>query len=40
VLAAVVTLHVAAALKHHFMLRDDVLRRMVPFTTHDQRPKA
>jgi cytochrome b561 len=40
VLAAVVTLHVAAALKHHFMLRDDVLRRMVPFTTHNQRPKA
>ena len=31
VLAAVVVLHVAAALKHHFMLRDDVLRRMLPF---------
>jgi cytochrome b561 len=27
----VVTLHVAAALKHHFVLRDDVLRRMLPF---------
>jgi cytochrome b561 len=40
VLAAVVTLHVAAALKHHFMLRDDVLRRMVPFTTYNQRRKA
>jgi cytochrome b561 len=40
VLAAVVTLHVAAALKHHFMLRDDVLRRMLPFTTRTQGPKA
>jgi cytochrome b561 len=32
VLAAVVGLHVAAALKHHFMLKDDVLKRMLPFT--------
>ena len=32
VLAAVVTLHAAAALKHHFMMKDDVLRRMLPFT--------
>ena len=40
VLAAVVTLHVAAALKHHFMLRDDVLRRMLPFTTTGRGPKA
>ncbi|HEX8783568.1 MAG TPA: cytochrome b [Steroidobacteraceae bacterium] len=39
VLAAVVTLHVAAALKHHFMLRDHVLRRMLPFTT-TPGPKA
>jgi cytochrome b561 len=31
-LGAVVFLHVAAALKHHFMLKDDVLRRMLPFT--------
>jgi cytochrome b561 len=31
-LGAVVLLHVAAALKHHFMLKDDVLRRMLPFT--------
>jgi len=38
VLGAVVTLHVAAALKHHFMHRDDVLRRMLPFTT--PGPKA
>lgn len=30
VLYAVVALHVAAALKHHFVLRDDVLRRMLP----------
>ena len=29
-LGAVVFLHVAAALKHHFVLRDDVLRRMLP----------
>jgi cytochrome b561 len=33
VLYAVVALHVAAALKHHFMLRDDVLRRMLPGTS-------
>lgn len=32
VLAAVVALHVAAALKHHYFLKDDVLRRMLPFT--------
>jgi cytochrome b561 len=31
-LAAVVALHVLGALKHHFVLRDDVLRRMLPFT--------
>lgn len=30
VLAVVVTLHVAAALRHHFWLRDDVLVRMLP----------
>lgn len=29
-LVAVVVLHVAAALKHHFVLRDDVLKRMLP----------
>jgi cytochrome b561 len=40
VLAAVVTLHVAAALKHHFLLRDDVLRRMLPFTITGQRPRT
>jgi cytochrome b561 len=31
-LYAIVFLHVAAALKHHYMLKDDVLRRMLPFT--------
>ena len=29
-LAAVIVLHAAAALKHHFIDRDDVLRRMLP----------
>ena len=27
----VAVLHIAAALKHHFVLKDDVLRRMLPF---------
>jgi cytochrome b561 len=31
-LVAVATLHVLAALKHHFVLKDDTLRRMLPFT--------
>jgi len=30
-LAALVLLHIAAALKHHFVERDDVLRRMLPW---------
>jgi cytochrome b561 len=30
-MAAVIVLHVAAALKHHFVDRDDVLIRMLPF---------
>lgn len=30
VLAALVSVHVAAALRHHFILKDDVLRRMLP----------
>jgi cytochrome b561 len=30
-LALVVTLHIAAALKHHYVLKDDTLRRMLPF---------
>jgi cytochrome b561 len=29
-LLALVLLHVAAALRHHFILRDDVVRRMLP----------
>lgn len=32
VLVGVAALHVLAALKHHFLLKDDVLRRMLPFT--------
>jgi len=32
VLAATVTLHILAALKHHFVLKDDTLRRMLPFS--------
>jgi cytochrome b561 len=31
-MAAVIVLHVAAALKHHFIDRDDVLARMLPFS--------
>lgn len=31
-LGGVVALHLGAALKHHFMLKDDVLRRMLPFS--------
>ncbi|HEX4619704.1 MAG TPA: cytochrome b [Steroidobacteraceae bacterium] len=34
VLAVVVALHVAGALKHHLVHKDDVLRRMLPFTRH------
>lgn len=33
-LFAVVALHVAGALKHHFVHKDDVLRRMLPFPRH------
>jgi len=38
VLGAVVTLHVAGALMHHFIKRDDVLRRMLPFAASGQEP--
>jgi len=31
VIIAFVTLHVLAALRHHFIKRDDILRRMLPF---------
>src|SRR5579885_37020 len=30
-LALIVALHIAGALKHHFVLKDDTLRRMLPF---------
>jgi len=33
-LVGVAVLHAAAALKHHFWHKDDVLRRMLPFTRH------
>lgn len=39
VLVGVVTLHVAAALKHHFVLKDDTLRRMLPRTPPTQGSK-
>jgi cytochrome b561 len=31
-LLTLVVLHVGAALQHHFMLRDDTLYRMLPFS--------
>ena len=39
-LGAVVLLHIAGALKHHFVLRDGVLRRMLPFTSSGARGPA
>jgi cytochrome b561 len=38
VLLVVASLHLAAALKHHFWDKDDVLRRMLPFTRPAGRP--
>ncbi len=38
--AALVIGHAAAALKHHFVDRDDVLRRMLPHRTRRLRPAA
>ena len=35
----VVALHVAAALKHHLVDRDDVLRRMLPFLKQRSAPR-
>ena len=32
-LLVLAALHVAAALKHHFVDRDDVLRRMLPWAS-------
>ena len=34
ILLAVLIVHTVAALKHHFIDRDSVLRRMLPFTRH------
>ncbi len=39
-LAAIVALHVAAALKHHFGDRDGVLRAMLPFASARPAPRA
>jgi len=38
VLLIVASLHLLAALKHHFWNRDDVLRRMLPFSKPARRP--
>jgi cytochrome b561 len=40
ILAALVPLHVAAALKHHFWDRHDVLRGMLPEVPDEQGPQA
>jgi cytochrome b561 len=40
VLGVVVLLHIVGALKHHFVLRDDVLRRMLPFQRSGSRDLA
>jgi cytochrome b561 len=36
-LFAVALLHILAALKHHFWNKDDVLKRMLPFTKSERR---
>jgi cytochrome b561 len=36
-LLALAILHILAALKHHFWNKDDVLRRMLPFTKSEKR---
>jgi cytochrome b561 len=36
-LFALAILHILAALKHHFWNKDDVLRRMLPFTKSEKR---
>ena len=38
-LALVVLIHVAAALKHHFIDRDDVLRRILPARKQESQPQ-
>jgi len=37
ILFGIAVLHVLAALKHHFWNKDDVLRRMLPFTKSEKR---
>jgi cytochrome b561 len=37
-LLALVVAHVGAALKHHFIDRDDILARMMPFIGQEKRP--
>ena len=37
-LAVLAMIHIAAALKHHFFDRDDVLRRMLPLP--DRSPRS
>ena len=39
-LLALIVVHVAAALYHHFMLRDDVLRRMLPWPSRLKMSRA
>lgn len=39
-LGLILTLHIAAALKHHFVLKDDTLRRMLPRARADTTPPA
>lgn len=39
-LIALILLHVAAALRHHFILKDDRLRRMTPLAPLDTEPAA
>jgi cytochrome b561 len=36
----VVALPLTSALKHHYVLRDDVLRRMLPFSQPTRGPQA
>jgi cytochrome b561 len=37
-LLAITILHVLAALKHHFWNKDEVLKRMLPFTNTEKQP--
>ena len=35
-LVAIMIVHIAAAFRHHFHLRNDILRRMLPGRTHQE----